>query len=430
MTFLSLYAKRLLSRRQKIILYGAMCVCVIVFVYTYLATEYVSNILLISMADASPHVRIILAEDTDGKSILNAITRDSEVTSADMGILAECECLIITREREEKIGEEGKIYYRGKQNVQIIGYPFDFHGYRPPINLANVYSSINRDRLKRSPEDDPCLIITDPKEDEQLNWVILNRKGMDFMPDGPTKPFRSSCMEIYPKNSKYKATISYSGFFLNNPLSVTRQESIPLQIIAKESTARKIGGEVVNWFPVIDVSLKHRFNADKFAKKAENDYKLKAQSWIELNETSIPFLRGIRIIAFIGIASILILSAIGIGTLLSLLLQEKTRQFAIIQAIGINVVTLRMILVKICLKASVISLSLGGVTGFLLACLSLPSWENLMKNFCTQTSVHLFFTPWHLYLYSGLFVAVSFITAWLPSRQIAYSDPIKHLRNE
>ena len=430
MTFLSLYSKKLLTTRQKVILYGAMCVCTIAFFYTYFAVEYVSNIMLISMADASPHVRIFLNENCDGNALLGSLKMNPEVTSADLAIFGEADLLVITREREEKIGEEGKIYYRGKQKVQIIGYPFDFYGYKPPFNIDNVYSSVNKERLSRSPSDDPCLIITDPNEDERLNWVVLNRKGMDYMPDGPSKPFRSSCMELLTKNSNQKTVVSYSGFFLNNPLSVTRQENIPLQIITKKTTALKIGGDEIKWIPVLDVSLKNRLHADHFANMIAKEYKFKTQSWIELNESSLPFLRGIKIIAYIGISSILLLSAIGIGTLLLLLLQEKTRQFAIIQAIGIKPLSLRMIFVRICLKAAIFSILIGGCIGSFFACLSLPYWEHLMRNFCTKTTTYLFYTPQHIYLYAGIFVLISSITAWLPSRQIAQSDPIKHLRNE
>ena len=429
MTFTQFYSKKILTRRQSAVLYGSVIICLIAFTYTYFATEYIIAAMLGSIADTSPHIRIFVPSQTEADAIVEKYK--TKALRIGTGIVVEKDFYVQSRKMATEIGKPGEIYFAGTKRIKFVGYPFNHESYRPPILLENVYSRANRELTMRRPQDEPIRIITDPDEKEQKeNWAIVSKGITSIFPLGPSQ--FGDLFEVtttMPQNTQKKIKLRTAGYLSDSPLALS-SESTGNVIYTKLTLVDKLSSPEEQRI-IVDISLRDRLTADVLAKRIIHDHpNVTVETWTKVNPIALPFLRGIRLSAYAGVSAIVLLSIIGISVLIRMLVMEKSKQLAILYAMGYNTLQLRLIFLYVGLRVAVISIISGGLIGYILARLSLPHWKGIVENFSGATSPCLIMSPSFLAKAALLTLVLCLLAAWFPTGTIVKSDPINNLRNE
>ncbi len=434
MTFIHTYSRKLLSTRQKILLTATVSVCVAAFVYTYLATEFITNALLVSVADSSAHVRLFIPADRERQidSILAEIRKMPQAVRADQGVWTENEYWVVARKQPTEIGKPGEEYYSGAKRIQIVSYPFDSVSYIPPVLMENVYSASNRERMERKPEDEPVRIITDLDERESLQpWVIVNSNLTSIFPLGPScfgNDFEVSLNDA--QGNRRGAPLVTAGYLTDNPLIISDEGYRNNLIYTKPALLEKLS-RPEDRKRIIDISLFDRLAADQIKESLQSRFSLEhAESWIDRNQSTVPFLNGLKNTAYFGVGFIVLMSIIGISVVIAMLVIDKTRQLAVLYALGLNAFQLRLLFLYIGIRVVVFATFFGGGLAVLGAQLSLPWWRQIVENFCRVPEMSLTYSPMIVLCFPLLLLALCSAAAWLPTRSLVYADPVHNLRIE
>ena len=428
MTFTQFYSKKILSRRQSAVLYGSVIICIIAFTYTYFATEYIIAAMLGSIADTSPHIRIFVSSQAEVDAIVEKYKE--KALRIGTGIVVEKNFYVQSRKMATEIGKPGEIFFAGAKRIKIVGYPFDHESYRPPILLENVYSRANRELSIRRPQDEPVRIITDPDaKEQQENWAIISKGITSIFPLGPSQFGDLFEITTTLPNIQKKIKLRSAGYLSDSPLALS-SESAGNVVYTKMSLVRKIASPAEQQL-IVDISLRDRLAADALANKILHDYPaVSIETWTKVNPIALPFLRGIRLSAYAGVSAIVLLSIIGISVLIRMLVMEKSKQLAILFAMGYDSLQLRLVFLYVGLRVAVISIISGGGIGYIFARLSLPYWNGIVANFSGATSPCLIISLSFLGGAALLILALCLLAAWFPTGTIVKSDPINNLRNE
>ena len=425
----SFYSKRVLSLRQKVILFGSVSICFCAFIYTYFACEFLCHSMLVSIADLSPHIRIHITNQnvSDVEAILGALSNDTRVSRVDKGVLAIKNIYIETPKPIETLGQKPETFFSGYKKVCFVAYSFDNDEYRPPIMLENVYSSVNRQKTIDSPKDEPIRIISDQSPEEQrINWAIISNNLTSVIHNGPIAfgdTIQMTCQETGKSIS-----LTTAGYLSNNPLQVVSDSSYCMVILRKSSLEQLVTRK--DCTDIIDISVKDRRAADVFAQDIRRKYKLEnVETWMDKNASAISFLSGIKTTAYSGMTAIVLLSIIGINVILSMLVIDKSKQLAILYAIGQNTFQLRCIFLRIGLLIGFRAIIIGGTVGILLSILSMKSWRSIVDNFCHTLNTNLVYSPLFIGLSAVFLLVLCCLASWLPSRRIVSSDPINTIRS-
>ena len=228
------YSSKILSARQKVILFSSVSICVFAFSYTYLAVKYMQNAMIISVADTQPHIRLYLASNDDSPKILDFLRKKKGIARADAGVLVEGEFNVVSRHQPTQIGKKGEIHFTGSKKIRFVGYSFYPEEYRPPVFLENVYSKSNRELAERRPNDEPIRIITDQRENEKKeNWCIISKNLTSIFPLGPSA--FGDLFEVVSINNMGEAKhISFrtAGYLNDSPLTINNS-TLPCVIYTK-----------------------------------------------------------------------------------------------------------------------------------------------------------------------------------------------------
>lgn len=180
---------------------------------------------------------------------------------------------------------------------------------------------------------------------------------------------------------------------------------------------------------VVDVALKDRMDAEKVAGRVRATWGFdNVQTWMDANASALPFINGIRIAAYSGMAAIACLAIIGVGVAIVMTIEDRRRQLAILYAMGMDATELRFIFLLAGVKLVVVSSILGLLLAYGLATLSLPFWKNLVENFFHSYRAELVYSFPALVLMVALAALVAMAASWLASRAVTASDPITSLR--
>lgn len=425
MIFALSYSKKILSRRQKAVLYGSIFVCVVALVYTYLATEYFVSAMEVSIADLSPHVRVYSSSQQESLRIVEQYKHT--VAKIDSGVLYEGNFVVRTRYFEEKKG----FYYNGVKELSFIGYSFEDESYRPPVFLENVYSASNKRKTLSNPQNEPVRIVADQDEKERrVNYVIIS-KGLTSIIENGASPFLDR-LEVCKADSSEKmegVVITTAGHLMSSPLDMNPYAGRS-DIYTKRSVVEKIaaGDEVRQ---IVDISLGKRRAALKVANEIKSNFPdVGVETWISKNPQAVPVLDGIRLAAYAGVLSIALLAILGMAFIFRLIILEKTRQLAVLFSMGYHSRKLRVIFGIIALRIGFYSVVFGGITGGIMAKLSVRYWQELAEKFSGGASTDLVYS-WPFLFWASLgTILFCFAAAWLPSRAIVKADPITNLRGE
>ncbi|MDO4574178.1 MAG: hypothetical protein Q4D98_03075 [Planctomycetia bacterium] len=433
MTFITLYSRKILSTRQKVLLITAVSVCVAALTYTYLAAEFITNALLVSISDTTAHVRLFIPQDRTDEipEILAQIKQMPGVLRADRGCYVEKEFLVTTRKIQVELDKPGEVFFSGTKKICLVGYPFDSEMYVPPVLMENVYSESNRERMLQRPEDEPIRIITDPRETEQANWVIVNKNLTSIFPLGPAcfgDTLELTHVDTDGKSQKMELVTA--GYLMDSPLLISASGYDGNQIFTKITLLERFTSPE-DRIDIIDLSLRERTRADKVEEQFSSLFSLeKTESWIDRNKTSIPFLHGLKVTACIGASAIVILSILGIFIVIMMLVVDKTRALAIVYALGLKAVHLRYIFLLIGVRVGIYALLIGGGGAFVAGYLSLGYWKTIVENFCLVSNASLKYSPTVVTIFALGIFSLCCIAAWLPTRSLVTQDPVQNLKNE
>ncbi len=427
--FVYFCSKKFLAGRLRWLLTGAVMAAAMALAYTYFAVEYVLYATIISVADSTPHIRVFVPSGSDysSLSLVQELSDMNGVTRCDEGMVVEGNWHIVTRKMPENYSDRGEPHHADIIPVQWTSYAFNKGSYRPPTMLENVYSPGTRHQVEQRAEDDPILVLNDMRERERLeNWVIVNRRFSSLFPDGAgsfVDPFEVT----NPRTDTEHVQCRIAGIVANSPfdigLSGRRYILYTCDNVMEKFTA------VDERIAVVDLSLEHRTDAEALAKRIQTEYGLeRVQTWQSVNGAALPFIDGIRLSTYSGMAAIATLAVIGVAVAIIMAIEDRRRQLATLFAMGMNAVELRLVFVLAGVRLVLIASILGLLLAYGLARASLPAWKSIMENFFHPNHSVLTYDPVVLAGICLIMAAVAGLASWFASRSITTDDPITYLR--
>ncbi len=430
MKLAKLYSSKILSLRQKLILFGSVTLCVFVTVATYLVVEYFTQAMLVAIADKQAHLRVFLLGDDIQKTneIVSYLRRNTNVIRCDYGYFYSGDFYVTSHKPPTDFEKRyGEIYFEGFRKINITAYRFDEVGYVPPILLENVYSETNRKVALDSPTDAPIAIVSDPEE-ARKNYGIVNKSLTKIFPTGPNAFANPYEIKVKDEQGGYKEVpMLTAGYVMDSPLSVVEE---PFKIFTRPCVLEQIvpRGE---WRVVVDCSVADRQNMTSLEKDVfQICSPEKIQTWRDENPQAEAFLSGLKVCSYFGVCAILAISVVGVGMLISMLIEEKFRQLSILYAIGMDSSQIRTIFLWIGVKVALFACVVGTLSAWLVVSYFLPRLTEIVRIFCQVQAEQLVFKWNDGVVFWCAVVLFCFIVSWLPTRRITMSDPVKYLRSE
>ena len=429
--FINFCSGKLLAGKQRLLLAGAVAVSAAALSYTYFAVEYVVNATVVSVADSSPHIRIRLPAGTatPPAALLAELAAEKGIVRCDAGIAAERDWHVVVRRNPAGADAEGGMHHANSVRMRWTGYAFDSDGYRPPCLLENVYDSSSRRRLERDPRDEPVRIVADTRESERReNWVIVNRHFTSLFP--PDSGIFAHPFEVVDPGAEAAGeplVCRVAGVVANSPFDIgasgkkyvlfTRTDIVEAITRPEERAA------------VIDISLDDRMAARATAERIASRWEsVDVETWMEANAAALPFIRGIRISVYSGMAAVAFLAILGVGVAIVMAVEDRKRQLATLFAMGMDATELRLIFLfagaKLVLASSLLGLCLASALAFA----SLPHWRDMMENFFHPQRAELVFNAFSLAGICLLMTVTAMAVSWIASRAVTASDPVVSLR--
>jgi len=181
----------------------------------------------------------------------------------------------------------------------------------------------------------------------------------------------------------------------------------------------------------IEVRVKDEFKArevaDKILKKL--DFPYWAQDWMQMNRNLFAMLKLQKVVMFIILTLIVLVAAFNIASALIMMVMEKTRDIAILKAMGATNRSIRRIFVIRGMAIGVLGTMLGLLLGVLL-CALLQHYQFIHLSgdvyFLTTLPVRLEFGDVALIISATL--VICFLATIYPARQAARFNPIEGIR--
>ena len=427
--FVGFCSRKLLAGRQRLLLTGAVVAAAAALTYTYFAVEYVLHAMVVGVADSTPHIRVFVPSGGSGSpgKLVHALSGINGVIRCDEGTVVEGDWHIVTRMIPENYDDRGEPHHAGIIPVQWTAYAFDNESYRPPTMLENVYSPGTRRQMEQRAADDPILVLDDMRERERReNWVIVNRHFSSLFPDSAgsfVDPFEVA----NPRTETDPVQCRIAGIIANSPFDIglsgkrymlyTRDNVIEKFVPSDERLA------------VVDLSLERRTDSEDLAKRIRGDHGLeRVQTWQDVNGAALPFIGGIRLSTYSGMAAIAILAILGVAVAIVMTIEDRRRQLATLFAMGMNATELRLVFVVAGVRLVFMSSILGLLLAYCLARVSLPIWESVMENFFHPYRSALAYDIGALVCICLFMTVVAGTASWVASRSITTSDPVTYLR--
>ena len=187
----------------------------------------------------------------------------------------------------------------------------------------------------------------------------------------------------------------------------------------------------------IDIRVDNIFNADRIAKKITaymnqkyGDHMFEARDWIQMNRNLFSALRLEKMVMFIILTLIVFVAAFNIASSLIMMVMEKTRDIAVLKAMGATNRSIKRIFVFKGLVIGWIGTSLGVILGILL-CFLLKHYRiaELTGNiyyFTTNLPVRLEF--FNVVFIVTASISICFLATIYPAQQASRLDPVEAIR--
>ncbi len=167
--------------------------------------------------------------------------------------------------------------------------------------------------------------------------------------------------------------------------------------------------------------------AQALAARIETQVGYRTESWQESNSNVLGIFVIQNAIMYSTVGAIMLVACFGIFNIISTVVFEKSRDIAIIKAIGFPEATIRRIFVLEGLAVGLIGTALGWMLGLALTEI-LASINFKIEGFIKTQGFILHRTIVHYLISGGLAIAAATFAAWLPARRAAGLNPVDIVR--
>jgi len=197
------------------------------------------------------------------------------------------------------------------------------------------------------------------------------------------------------------------------------------QIYTLTRTAQILAGQT-GLINEIRVHLDDAMESRTIAQLIEAQVGYKSLSWQEANEDLMSAFMVRNVIMFTVVGAILLVASFGTYNIVSTITHEKTRDIAIMKALGLPRKTVRRIFVLEALMIGLFGAVLGSIFGYFMTWgLSLVE---IRTPFADATSLPVIYSGWHYLGASAVAMASSIIAGFLPARKAAAVYPVDIIR--
>ena len=166
--------------------------------------------------------------------------------------------------------------------------------------------------------------------------------------------------------------------------------------------------------------------ARETAAKVEAETGYKSLSWQEANEDLLNAFQIRNFIMYTVVGAILLVASFGTYNIVSTITHEKTRDIAILKALGFMSATIRRIFLLEAMLIGLAGVLLGWVLGYIL-CLGLGTIE-FKSPFMDATRLPIYYTPVHYLIAAAVALTSSAIAGYMPARKAAAVQPVEIIR--
>ena len=429
------YSTKIVSKRQKRLVIWMLCICVAAFVYSVFAFEYLCRALESSVADRGPHIRIFLSKKSDAEKMLPFLASRENILRVDVGVVVEKDVTVTTREQATEIDNNGnvapgEIFESRQKRIQFVGYDFGQPEYRPPVCFDNVYSTQTRKYFTGAEKKEPVNVLNNMNPNERKkDWCVNSRGLSDLLPNSDYIQFCALEMDIPNGTNSAPVVFRSAGTITDSAFTVPCNEGVEL-VYAKLESVKKIASED-ELHSVIDLSLRDRKASRHLAEELAGKFTFAGiEVWQDRDPSAMPILNGLRRIALLGVGAIVALSVIGIAIVMSILVLTKSKQLAIVHAMGCDALQVRSVFLLAGLRTAMIGVVGGTFFGFAAAYASIGMWRRIIELFCNNLSYGLIIPTGTLASFFAVLILSCVLACWLPTHRLIADDPIKNLRME
>ncbi len=197
------------------------------------------------------------------------------------------------------------------------------------------------------------------------------------------------------------------------------------QIYTLSRTAQILAGQT-GLINEIRIRLDDAMQSRDIAALVEAQVGYKALSWQEANEDLMSAFMVRNIIMFTVVGAILLVASFGTYNIVSTITHEKTRDIAIMKALGLSKHTVRRIFILEALLIGLLGAVLGAALGYLMT-FGLSHVE-IKTPFGDATTLPVIYEPLHYVGAAAVAIFSSMIAGFLPARKAAAVHPVDIIR--
>ena len=181
----------------------------------------------------------------------------------------------------------------------------------------------------------------------------------------------------------------------------------------------------------IEVRVNDIYNAKNIADRIvkELGFQYWARDWMQMNQNLFSALKLEKTVMFIILALIVLVAAFNIASTLIMMVMEKTKDIAILKAMGATNKSIRKIFVFKGIVIGSIGTTLGVCLGFILcAVLKYYQFIELPGDVYYITTLPVKLELLDVFLIASAAMAISFLATLYPARQASKLDPVEAIR--
>lgn len=185
-----------------------------------------------------------------------------------------------------------------------------------------------------------------------------------------------------------------------------------------------------NRINLIKMRMKDVNKAEEMAAKIEAKYGYRTEGWQETNENVFSLFKVQNIIMYSVVTAIMVVAGFGIFNIISTVVNEKTRDIAILKSMGFGVVDIEYIFLMQGIIVGLVGTFSGWLLGYLLteALASIP-FEMGDKGVIAAKTLVVYRSFTHYVLSGTLAIISASISALLPARKAARLKPVDIIRS-
>lgn len=182
-----------------------------------------------------------------------------------------------------------------------------------------------------------------------------------------------------------------------------------------------------NVINAIRFSLKDPDNAKAFAQKTEDQFRYKTVSWQESNQGILSVFIIQNTIMYTTTGAILLVACFGIFNIISTLINEKSRDIAIMKSMGFTENDIQIIFLLQGILIGIVGSLFGCALGFTLSRL-LESVKIGMRAIVTSDHLFIVYDVSHYITGATACMIAATLAAWIPARRAARLKPVDIIR--